>query len=117
MATSHVEQTIASVGLRLRDERHPEALPVLGVSGRLASGSEGEPVIRIEIVLDDPPAEQFGWDPYDLFTLRQIVRKILAELDDDLPPALIEFVPRTPDVDEDGDDDGLAAALDAPDRP
>lgn len=90
---------------------------MLGVSGRLASGSEGEPVIRIEIVLDDPPAEQFGWDPFALFMLRQTVREILAELDDDLPPALIEFVPRTPDADEDGDDDGLAAALDSPDRP
>lgn len=116
MATAHAEQVIAEVAERLRLSPPIGAVSVVSATGRLSSGSEGEPVVRFEIVLEDPPEPEQSWDPYQLFNLRQRLRRFLAEADDELPPLVVDFRPRTPDPDEDGDDGDGAGVFGEPNR-
>lgn len=107
MATVQIEPIVVHVEEELTSHQAVDGPRVLSLSGRLTSGAEGEPVIRIDVVLEDPAPGEQGWDPFSLFRLRQRVRTLLAAEDADLPGALIEFRPVTPDPDEAADEPGL----------
>ena len=87
---------------------------VLAAEGEPSTDREGDAVLRFTLRVSDPPAGSGTWPLEDVQAVRRYVQSLVAEADDDLPYALVELRPDSPDLpdESEGTDKDLANALD-----
>jgi hypothetical protein len=61
----------------------------------LRQDSDGEPAIRITLILSDPPGKSETWPVRDLWSMREVVYDAIVQLDPPFP-WFIEFEPEHP---------------------
>lgn len=90
---------------------------VVEASGDLSTDQDGDPVVRLRLVLADPPVTpgegRATWPLDDVDALQQAAEQLIAEADADLAYVVIELYPETPEAgEEDERGNGLAQELD-----
>ncbi len=77
------------------------AVRVINAGGDLDADPDGRPIVKISLVVSDPPEGEGTWPLADVDELQHRAKKLLAELDPELPYAVVELLPVTPDPPED----------------
>ena len=106
--------TIAALAEQLAQHGGFGSTRVLGVEGEVAADPDGDEVTRLRLTLSDPPPDRGTWPLEDVEEIQQEVDRLVG--DADLPYVVTEFYPETREPEEEGEDEGLAEALDADSR-
>ncbi|MGI8661517.1 MAG: hypothetical protein ACR2LH_10930 [Thermoleophilaceae bacterium] len=74
---------------------------MIEASGDLDTDPEGLPIVKISLVVSDPRKPADTWPLADVDELQREAQRLVARVDPELPYAVVELFPETPDPVED----------------
>lgn len=98
---------IAGIAQKLKAHEPFGSIRVVDVTGEVTTDQDGDSVLRLRLILSDPPDEDATWPLDDVDTLQQEAERLAREADVELPYVVTELYPESPDPDEDSDGDSL----------
>ena len=94
---TRIDHAIGNVVTQLLAEPDIGTVHIVDITANLASGADGQQVVRLVVILRDPDADEETWPIDDVRRLRIRIYDLLAGSDEELPEAVVDIQPETPD--------------------